>query len=200
MYEQTKEIIKQMPETLNDELPTPPEDITQELSGIFDESLLDDVPDVNEAIPKGTFHFRVDQYFINWNEPTDRQGNQLWPEKQPDLGILWKCQEEPHTGRSFIKNVPWVTPDVFEKASQGDPAARELIRVRLPQAKAMLKGCEFRLGGKDFFKDFLDEHPEARLTISVKEKKRREGSEFVGTGEMKNDIVKYIPLSVPFSR
>lgn len=188
-----------MPE-LTDELPAPPEDVTQELSGTFDESLLDDVPDLNEPIPKGTWHFRLDQYFVNYNEATDRNGEVLWPEKQPDLGLLWKCQEEPHTGRSFIDNVRWVTPDVFEKASQGDPAARELIRVRLPGAKALLKGCDFKLAGKDFFKDFLDQHPETRITISVKEKKRREGDQFVGTGEMKNGIVKYVPLSVPFSR
>jgi hypothetical protein len=51
--------------------------------------------------------------------------------------------------------------------------------------------------GKSDFKAFLGTNPELKIQLGVRERKSKVSGTLVGTGEMNNTPVKYLPLNRP---
>jgi hypothetical protein len=195
-------------ELINDELPSPPVG-TSDVDGAaaapiddsLDASLLTDVPKMGEAMPVGTYAFRLDSFKEQWTEKDYKTGEPLL-EKQPYFALQWKCQQEPHVGRVVFENVPWITSTDAKAAN--DPQnprraeARQTINKRLPRAKEIMEAAGFQPSGQFGFKQFLGSNPELKLTLKVKERQQKgPDGKFHGTGEWSNEVVKHLSLHRP---
>lgn len=167
------------------ELPSAPE-ATQEASfnTSIDASIFGDVPGLNEPIPAGTKHFRLDKY-------TKKE-----VEGQPRFDVQWKCQEEPNVGRVLFDFVPWVNDETLKAA--GDPSnvyhqeAKAVIRKRLPRAKEIMAAAGFKPSGSfDFEADFLSTNPEVKIPVTISERKNKDTREFLDNGAKNPDFGKY---------
>lgn len=181
-----------------DELPQAPTTTGEDVnfSTTMDAGLLADVPGMNDPIPAGTKHFRLDRY----KKVIDK-------ENQPRFDALWKCQEEPHVGRVMPDYIGWVDDKTI--AAAGDPSnpfcqeARQLIKKRLPKIKAIMKGAGYTptTGKFDVEADFLATNPEVKIPVTVVPRKNKDERDTVGgmpnpdfgkytisTGEMQNGI------------
>lgn len=178
--------------------PTPGGEAPAVVDGSFDASLLDGVSLVGEVIPVGTYIFRLDRFYENFNEPNDDKYKELG--SQPGFGLLWICQQEPHTGKTFMDNCPFINARTREAAAGGDVTALELVRNRLPRAKSIMKAAGYQPKGKFDFKDFLSSHPEIKIQLKIQEKKMKDPGapgKYKGTGSMANAAEKYLPLQRP---
>lgn len=168
------------------------------VDGGFDASLLEGVGLVGEVIPVGTYAFRLDRFYENFNEPNDEKYKELGA--QPGFGLLWICQQEPHTGKTFMDNCPFVNSKTREAAKAGEQVALELVRNRLPRAKSIMQAAGYKPSGKFDFKDFLSSHPEIKIQLKIQEKKMKDPGnpgKYKGTGSMTNAAEKYLPLQRP---
>lgn len=189
---------------VDDELPAPPSgpqaaQSAEPISGAIDGALLGDVPKLGEALPIGTYHFRLDRYSESWAEP-DKSASpeELLFGKQPQFLLFWSCQEEPHTGQPFVDFVEWVSPDVLKMAAERNQSALKLLRTRLARAKAILQAAEYPIVGQLDYKTFLSSHPEIKIQLGLREGKQKTSSgELVPTGEMRNRPIRYISLRRP---
>lgn len=174
---------------LDDELPSAPtgtsgEALEVNFSTSFDASLLGDVPGMNDPIPAGTKHFRLD----TWKKENDK-------DSQPRFVFQWKCQEEPNTGRVLRDYVQWVDDATFQAAmDKGNiryQEARDLIRKRLPRAKEIMSAAGYKpVGAFDFELDFLSQHPEVKIVVTVSDRKNKDEREMVD-GASNPDFGKY---------
>lgn len=173
---------------LDDELPLPPtgdgEAPEVQFSTMMDASLLSDVPGLNDPIPAGVKHFRLDTY----KKTIDK-------EKQPRFDIIWKCQEEPNVGRILRDYVGWVSAEMIAAAQ--DPSnpqcqeGRALIRKRLPRVKEIQSAAGFKPSGQyDVEADFFAQHPEVKIPVTVSERKNKDEREFID-GAPNADFGKY---------
>lgn len=188
-----------MADVMDDEVPAAPaESEAVEVDGTFGADLLSDVPGLMEPFPIGTFHFRLDHYASTQPEPNPEQIQKYGAmAKQPQFQLNWVCQQEPHTGRTFVDFVPWVTPEVVKAARAGDPIARELIRKRLPRAKVIMEAAAYKPTGEFDFKEFLGSNPELKIQLGIQEAKTKVGGVLKATGLMRNTAVQYVSLVRP---
>lgn len=192
-------------ELMNDELPSPPVGGAAEGRAVDDEldaSLLADVPKMGDALPAGTYAFRLEKFYEQWSEKDMDTGRVLADsEKQPSFGLQWRCQQEPFVGRVVLENVPWVRSEDAKAAN--DPQnprrgeAKAIINKALPRAKQIMTEAGFEPKGNFGFKQFLASTPEMKLQLNVKEKKQQVSGKWVGTGEFKNGVVKHLSMSRP---
>ena len=180
-------------------VPTADAEVTHgPVDGAFDATLLDGVGLVGEVIPVGTYVFRLDRFYENFNPPNDERYADYGD--QPGFGLLWICQQEPHTGKTFMDNCPFVNSKTREGAIAGEAAALELVRNRLPRAKSIMTAARYRPTGKFDLKDFLTTHPEIKIQIKIQDKKMKDPArpgKYISTGSLTNAAEKYLPLQQP---
>lgn len=161
---------------------------------------LQGVPDKGQVIPLGTYHFRLDRHFEQ-NQPPRDDADQGVKDlgDQPGFGLLWICQEEPHTGESFMDNMSWVNSLTVKLAREGSAAARKTMK-RLSSGKSLMAACAFKpSGGYNIVTDFLANTPECRIRVGKKKKKTKDddSGKYVETGEWVNFAIQYHPLVRP---
>lgn len=184
-----------MDDELEHSIPTAPPvgaGATQEVS-MADVSAEDfnEVSELGEPIPVGTYHFRLDSYTTAKTEVRTNEQTGMTEGGEPYYSLLWKCQEEPFVGRVVPDNVPWVKLEDLEAARRGDPTAKAKLVRRLPRAKTIMK----TLGWTGTFLDFLATNPELRLTLGLQEAKEKgPGGKLIPTGNFRNKISRYLPL------
>lgn len=191
-------------ELMSDELPSPPQGEVRAIEDEIDAAAFTDVPKMGEAIPVGTYHFRLEKFEERWKDKDDK-GNEIpEAERNPYFALQWKCQQEPYTGRVVFDNVPWVRQkDVQDAASQDSPRraeARKLLNNRLPKAKEIMEAAGFLDAGrgKFNFKAFLGTNPEMKLQLKVKERQSKgPDGKYRGNGEWGNEISRHISLHRP---
>lgn len=181
----------------DDELPQAPTGGEPATGTAFDDTIdsstFEGVGKIGDAMPKGTYHFRLDSY------------TQEVTENGPYFNIRWKCQEEPQVGRLVFDICTWVSAETVKAAAAGDAQAKSTIGTRLARANSIMDAAGFKPQGKFGFKSFLDTNPELKLTIGISERKKKvEGKTdskgkqvYEGTGEMGNNVVKYLSLHRP---
>lgn len=193
----------------DDEIPSPPApgehsgagEAEASFDSNIDASLFGDVPKKGEAIPVGTYKFRLDSY----KKMATASGKNIG---QPYFQLQWKCQEEPYTGRVVFENVPWVSAadvkDANDPTSPRRGEAKKTLNNRLPSAKEVMEAADFKPSGKFGFEEFLAGHPEMKLQLKLKEKQSKTGksnadgsAEYKGTGEMGNEVQKHLSLVRP---
>lgn len=197
-------------ELLQDELPSPPHAgaaaVSEPIDDTFDAALLTDVPKMGEAIPAGTYVFRLDSFTEEWSKSEwfkDGTSRELAPEeREPYYRLLWRCQQEPHTGRVVGENVPWVkASDVKDANNPNSPRkaeARKVINNRMPRAKEIMEAAGFTPTGQFGFKDFLKSNPEMRLQLKLKARRAKAPSgKYEPTGDWDNEVQKHISLHRP---
>ncbi len=191
-------------ELLTDELPSPPEgQAVPEIDDVIDASLFGDVPKMGDAIPAGTYAFRLEKYEEGWSSTDYKTGRTLSDEeKQPYFSLQWKCQQEPHVGRVVFDIVTWVkTSDVKAANDPQNPRrgeARSILNKRLPKAKAIMEAAGFVPTGQFGFKQFLATNPELKLQLKLKEKQDKQpNGTWKGNGDYTNDVQKYLSLHRP---
>lgn len=186
---------------MDDEMPAPPpagEQPQGVVASEVPEDIFEGVGELGEAIPKGTYHFRLDRTFLNWHAPEVGSDEERFG-PQPNYGILWSAQQEPHTGKTFMDTCPWVNQKTIEGAAAGDPVAKSLLRKRLVRAKAIIKAADYPMAGLKI-DAFFAAHPEVKILVGISEKKTKDPSnpgKYVGTGQMVNNALKYISLRRP---
>lgn len=187
-------------ELLVEDLPSPP--ATQEaISDEIDAALLTDVPKMGDAIPVGTYAFRLESFKEAWT--SEKDGKKLKEEeRQPYFALIWKCQQEPHVGRVVFENVPWLRKeDVKDAADQASPRrgeARKIINNRMPRAKEIMEAAGFNPTGNFGFKSFLGSNPELKLQLKLKERQAKgPDGKWKGTGEWGNEVARHISLHRP---
>lgn len=182
-----------------DDMPVAPgaasDAVTVETEG--DADMFEGVGKLGETIPNGTFHFRLDAVIAKGaTVPTDQNkqplhyddGSEVDP--QPWFMVGFKCQQEPHTGKSFAEFVGWVSAKARTKAKAGDSQGKELLRRRLVRAKAIMEAAGFKpTGSYDLERDFFATNPEVRIQVGQGKNKQ--------SGEDQNKAVKYFPLNRP---
>jgi len=195
---------------MNDELiqdtdeliPSPPQ-TGAPIDDEIDASLLADVPKMGDCMPAGTFAFRLEKFTEAWTEEDFESGRKFTDEeKQPLFNLQWRCQQEPHVGRVVFERVPWVRAETIKAANDPQNPARgsaqAIINKALPRAKQIMEAAGFAPTGKFGFRQFLGSNPEMKLQINVAEKKMKDpAGKWVGSGEMKNNIVKHLSLHRP---
>ena len=156
-------------EILQDELPSPPSPAENStIEDTLDASLLTDVPKLGEAMPAGTYAFRLDSFKEAWTTKNSKTGEDLAKEdQQPYFAVQWKCQQEPHVGRVVFENIPWVrTQDAKDANNFESPRraeAKKTLNNRLPRAKEIMEAAGFTPSGNFGFKQFLGSNPELKL-------------------------------------
>lgn len=176
-----------------------------EIDGSVDGSVFATVHKEGDALPMGTYHFRLSNYTQGWNEfGKDDKGKTKEPElesfgKQPYFMVNWVCQQEPHTGRQIPPEfVGWCTPELFKAATEGNRSAAKYVANRLIQALAILEGAEMKPTGSFNFKDFLGTNPEMKLTLGLGAGKTKDQSgKYVNDGRMVNKVLKHVSLRRP---
>lgn len=166
-----------------------------------------DVPKMGEAMPMGTYHFRLEKVTKGAGENHDpKKGEQ--PMKYgdgTDVGPLpyymveWICQQEPYVGRRFGDFAPWVPAGCFGKAKSGDQVARTLLKDRLWKIKAIMESCNFAPpAGFNVETDFFAQHPECKIQLGTQPGKAKNAEgKYVEDGSQKNKSIRYIPLNRP---
>lgn len=170
--------------------------------------MFEGVPEMGEAIPIGTYHFRLEKYYEGANPVTDGEGSTktikqfndgtLVP-NQPWFQLVFVCQQEPETGRQFSDFCPWVEKTVREKAMQGDSVAQAVLKDRLWKAKSILAAAGYKPTGPfDLKKDVFDTHPEVKVQLGLQPNKVKDATgKYVPDGGMTNKALKYLPLARP---
>ena len=187
---------------VDDEMPAPPVagDVPQgEIASEVTGDIFAGVAELGEAMPKGTYHFRLDKTFLNWNSP-EKGSDEERLGAQPNYGILWSCQQEPHTGKTFMDSCPWVNKGTLDAAAKGDGFAQQVLRKRLVRAKAIIVATGYPMSSGFSIDAFFAAHPEVKILLGVQEKKQKDPGnpgKYVGTGQMVNNSLKYISVSKP---
>lgn len=192
-------------ELIEDELPSPPSGAAAEgFDDSFDASLLADVPKMGDALPVGTYDFRLEKFEESWKtKEYDKQGNERdLPQSdwQPYYKLQWKCQQEPHTGRMVFENCPWVRPQDVSDANTESPRkaeARKLINSRMPRAKEIMEAAGFTPTGSFGFKQFLATNPEMKLQLKLKASKIKKDGKLENSGGFVNEVVKHVSKHRP---
>ncbi len=188
-----------------DELPPPPStgEAAPQVAPPMDPADLGEVPEFGHVIPNGTYHFRLDKVYLNWNDPRgDADAATKLLGAQPGYGLLWIVQEEPHTGLSFMDNCPYINAKTIEEARAGNTTAKKLMR-RLSKLKKIMAAAGFNPGGPYSVEgDFFGANPEVKIRTNVAQKKQREVDDdgqvkYVDTGKKQNEAVDYFPLTRP---
>lgn len=187
------------PALANDELPSPPSIPTgnAEAALAFDVGAeeVESAQEFGEALPAGVYHFRVDKISITLKNSED------WKEEQlPQIQVNWKCQEEPHVGHTFTDWVPYVSQNLVDQSRAGNKAAQQLVKSRLGRIKMITEGCEYKIDGRFNPIAFFNTHPECKIQLSVKAGKTKDlanPGQYIDSGLLQNNAVKYIPLSTP---
>jgi len=165
-----------------------------EFSGEVDASVFDDVHAGGEPLPQGTYHFRLEAYDKRFADP-DKSGV-----AQPYYALRWRCQQEPHVGRVYFENVPWVREeDVKIATDQRHPLnrqAKQTLSDRLWKAKDLMDKAGFKPTGRLNFEAFLDTNPEVRIPLTLQEvKEKQPDGSLKGAGRFRNKSNKYLPLA-----
>lgn len=179
-----------------------------QFSGEIPADVWDSVPDKDEALKMGTYHFRLKGFKKGFTaEQAFPEGN---PNK-PNYKLAWVCQEEPYTGRFIYDNsITWASAqDIADANNASSPhcaEARKTVKDRLFRARKMLAGMgvDLKAFGNNL-DTFLASEPECKIKIKPTErmvdsgKRKPDGGKlYVGTGEMtNNDIISYHPLAAP---
>ncbi len=181
-----------------DDMPAAPGgEETVAIDGSGDAEMFEGVEKKGELIKPGTYHFRISRILAegasevkNENKVALSYDNGEKMDPQPWMMVQLTCQQEPLTGRSFGVFIPWVSAKLREKAKAGDSQAKETLRRRLVEAKAMQEAAGFKpAGAYDFKRDFLGSNPEFKVQVGVRKNKQ--------TGEDQNSAVKYFSLVAP---
>jgi hypothetical protein len=173
---------------LDDEMPQAPEaaagtpQVT--IDDQIDASLFDNVPKMGDALPAGVYSVRLKQF-----------SDAVADDGAVYFKIQWSVTQEPHVGRVFFDNIPWVSKTDVEQAKAGNPQAQAVLSERLPRSKAVMEAAGFKPSGKFGFKEFMGTNPELKVQVTINERKQKDAKgAWVGTGEMGNKIQKYISL------
>lgn len=190
-------------ELMYDELPSPPPgeaSVKAAIDDAFDASLLADVPKMGEAIPAGTYDFRLDSFTEGWSTKEWHKDGTYTDlpkgEEQPYYRLTWRCQQEPYTGRVVWENCPWVKSQDVKDANSDSPRkaeARRIINNRMPRAKEIMTAAGFTPTGKFGFKDFLKTNPEMKLQLRLKARKAKDANGvYQPTNDWDNEVQKHI--------
>lgn len=182
---------------------TPGEAVPVDSSG--DATMFDGVPTMGEAIPIGTYHFRLEKYSSGLSKVEESPGvAKLFSDgtkipDQPWYQLQWSCQQEPHTGRVFTDFCPWVDKVGRAKAATGDVGGQLLLKDRLWKAKSILEAAGYKPSGSfDIEKDFFGQHPEVKVQLGLQTGKTKDATgKYVEDGSMRNKAVKYLSLTRP---
>lgn len=196
-----------------DDMPIPPAqavpqgsaaDGGPEIDGSASPEDMEGVATMGEAIPAGTFHFRLEKFTEGWGEALDDNkqplhfGDGSVVDKQPYFMLDFVCQQEPHVGRRFGEFAPWVSQSVRVKAKAGDKVARGLLQDRLWKFKSIMDAAGFKpTAAYDLKKDFLSTHPEIKIQLGIQEGKTKINGKYVPDGSTRNKSVRYISLNRP---
>jgi|HubBroStandDraft_1064217.scaffolds.fasta_scaffold00148_31 hypothetical protein len=212
--EETSSVVTGGAGILDDEFPSPPPQTVHsvsgdipfntgaDFSGEIPADVWDSIPDKDEAMKLGTYHFRLKGYKKGFTDGNDGK---------PNYKLAWVCQEEPYTGRFVYDNaVTWACPqdikDANDAASPRCQEARKTVKDRLFRARKMLSaiGVDLRAFNNNF-DTFLNSEPECKIKIRPSErmvwngKMDKDGKKvYEGTGEVtQNEIMTYHPLQAP---
>lgn len=193
-------------EIVDDVMPAvPAEGEALPAEGAMSAALFDEVPGMGEAIPVGTFHFRLESRTKGWSDPDPKKPEEGQFGKQPWYMINWSCQQEPHTGRSTTEFVPWCNKETFDKAASGDKTAQKIVKNRLYVIKDILAACSYKPVGEFLIEPFLDSNPECKIQLGLKAGNTDSGKTDPGTGKkiyipdgsMRNKVIKHVSLTRP---
>lgn len=175
--------------------PTGPSEAEQVTTEIGD--LLEEAPKLGEALPAGTYSFKMGGYKEGWNEPNKDDPNELLLGKQPYFQIFWDCTEEPHTGKRFVEFVQYINKLTIVEANKGNPVAVALVKKNLSRVKDIAVAAGYPQKGFDF-KAFAATKPEVKIQLSLKEKKEKTATgELKATGEQVNFAIRHVSLHRP---
>lgn len=190
-----------------DDLPVNPaapvEGAATSIDGTADAGMFEGVPEMGETIPMGTYHFRLEKVleFTNKLKEEDPKvfGDGTAITDQPSFMLMWNCQQEPHTGRTFGDFAPWVSKEVREQAKKGDLVAQAMLKDRLWKMKSVMKAAGFTPTGTfDLKKDFFATHPEMKIQIGLQSSKSKNAAgKYVEDGGQQNKVIKFLPLNRP---
>ncbi len=159
--------------------------------------LLEEAPKLGEALPAGTYSFKLAGYKEGWNEPDKNDPNALLLGKQPYFQLFWDCTEEPHTGKRFMEFVPYINKMTIVQANQGNPVAVALVRNNLSRIKDICVAANYPQKGFDF-KAFAATKPEVKIQLNLREKKEKSATgELKSTGEQVNFAIRHVSLHRP---
>lgn len=196
-------------------LPAPPvEGATAEASsGEGGADLFEGVSSMGDILPIGVYHFRLEKFEKGGGGQTPEEakasgadvknthfGDGSPIDAQPFYTLQWVCQQEPYTGRIVYDFVGWVSALVVTKAREGDQVARKLLKDRLWKAKSVMEGCGYKPPSSfNLEADFLGTNPECKIQLGIQEKKVKDPStgQYRSSGEMKNKLIRYLPVNRP---
>lgn len=190
---------------LDDEMPAAPAGAAapapaaeaKTFSGNVDFESYDKTPEMGEAIPVGTYHFRLDSYREGWNNPPKPEDKEFQFGAQPYFMIKWVAQQEPVVGRAFTEFVPWVSDSVVEAAVGGNSDARAIITDRIWKAKSIASAAGFKPAPGQGFnaKTFFATNPEIKISLGLEKKKTKDATgKYVATDQDQNKVNAYLPL------
>lgn len=171
-----------------------------------DADMFEGVPTMGEALPIGTYHFRLEKVSSGANKVEESagvaklysNGNKI--SDQPWYMLQWVCQQEPHTGRQFGDFCPWVNKECRDLAKTGDVNAQILLKDRLWKAKAVLEAAGYKPSGAfDIDKDFFSTHPEVKIQLGIQPGKTKDpvSKKYIEDGSTQNKAIKYLSLTRP---
>jgi len=171
--------------------------VSAPFSGEIDVTAYEKVPEMGEALPAGTYHFRLDSYREGWGDPP-KPGDALFAYgAQPYFMVKWTAQQEPITGRAFIDFCPWVSDQVAQAAGAGDQAAQAVVTDRIWKLKTIATAAGYKppAGGRFNAKTFLSSNPEVKISLGVQERKSKNtDGTYSPTGQQGNRANAYLPL------
>lgn len=184
-----------------DEIPAAPQQVSGPEAGqqatfedTIDPSMFEGVGKMGDAIPVGTYEFRLLQFGKALSKPDPAKNN---PGGEPYYELTWSCTTEPYVGRQVRENCPWVKSEDTAAAKAGDSAAKNKIKNRLMRANTIMDACSFKPDGSRNFEAFLSDHPELKLTLGLEEMKTKESGYKQGSGDFRNVVKKYVSLRRP---
>lgn len=191
---------------LDDEMPAAPAgggaaaalaEAQRTFTGNVDFESYEKTPEMGEAIPVGTYHFRLDSYREGWNNEPKPGEKEFAFGAQPYFMVKWVAQQEPIVGRAFTEFVPWVSDSVVEAAVAGNSDARGIITDRIWKAKSIASAAGFKPAPGSGFnaKTFFATNPEIKISLGLEKRKTKDATgKYVATDQDQNKVNAYLPL------
>ena len=186
--------------TDTDEMPAPPTAAAasteaEPIPTEFNADVVAEAYGRGEAFPAGTFHFRLDGYSEGWgNEGSDEKNKLSHLGNQPYFMLQWVCQQEPYVGKRYLQFLGWVNAETMKLAEKKDSQALGFAKERLGDVKTLMIGCNYKPHGRSDLKTFLESHPEAKISLTIRERKIKINGVLTPTGEMVNNVQKISPV------
>lgn len=188
----------------DDEMPTAPASsasgggsapFQKDFSGEIDADEYNKVPEMGEALPTGTYLFRLDSVKDGWSDEPKPGDKEFGYGRQPYFNVKWVAEEEPITGRAFFEFIPWISDEVAKAAASGDHTAQGIVSDRIWKLKTIASASGYKAapGSKFNAKTFIATQPKVKIQLGQTEKKEKNtAGEWVGTGAQKNKANAYL--------